>query len=187
MLLRIKTNMDRSYLCVAKSRSCQDSPIEIIYKFRESVADQTLRNRWQIEFSIDLQELKFTSASELKPGCRNNLKQTNKDLFPYHRWRWITRWMEAEKHWVSVEGRGSAGFGKCSRFVRTKPVALTRPITVPAGATCPPPLSLSIIVLAFLLSANILNEITNPPAVWSATYRHAGYHSYANGETEKRC
>ncbi|KAL2716089.1 hypothetical protein V1478_013765, partial [Vespula squamosa] len=37
----------------------------------------------------------------------------------------------------SIEASGRlTGFGKCSRFVRSEPFELTRPITVPAGATC---------------------------------------------------
>ncbi|KAK1125730.1 hypothetical protein K0M31_005278 [Melipona bicolor] len=64
-----------------------------------------------------------------------------------------------------------SGFGKCSRFVRSKPVVLTRPITVPAGGHVPTTIVAVRHRACFLAlgGATLLNEIADPPVARSAT------------------
>lgn len=86
-----------------------------------SNADKSLTNwflNWSTAWSLHL-------LSSWQPGCRCVIDEGEWRMQRNH---WNLRWKTEVL---------PSGFGKCSRFVRSEPVALTRPITVPAGGHVP--------------------------------------------------
>lgn len=107
--------------------------------------------------------------------CWNKEKLSSPLLYKWPDWICLSSWQVFinfsvygdgfKKNMGSAEDRGSTRFGKCSRFVRIpRTVALTRPITVPAGATCQDTCRCpSSFLLSCSRTCNILNEIYVTP------------------------